>query len=88
MNHKGMIEALAFHPDKAWLIGAGGGSDNGVLAFWKVEPMPADAAEKKDPVAVQRFKMEGHVHRMALAASGNELYLAGYKKLDVWSLPS
>jgi WD40 repeat protein len=87
-NHKGMIEALLFHPDKTWLIGAGGGGDNGFLAFWKVDPMPADAAEKKDPVPLQRIKMDGHVHRMALNAAGDTLYLAGYKKLDVWTLPS
>jgi hypothetical protein len=80
-----MIETLVFHPDKTWLIGAGGGADNGVLAFWKVDPMPVDA-EKKDAVTVQRTKVEGHVHRVALSASGNEAYLAGYKKLDVWAL--
>jgi WD40 repeat protein len=84
-GHKGMIETLVFHPDKTWLIGAGGGSDNGVLAFWKVDPMPTDV-EKKDAVTVQRIKMEGHVHRMALNVSGNVAYLAGFKKLDVWAL--
>jgi WD40 repeat protein len=85
-NHKGMIEALVFHPDKAWLIGAGGGSDNGFLAFWKVDPIPTDAAEKKDPVPAQRVKTDGHFHRLALAASGTEAYLAGFKKLECWSL--
>ena len=59
MGHKGMLEALVFHPEKAWLIGAGGGGDNGLLAFWKIDPMPADAADKKDPVPVQRIKMDG-----------------------------
>ena len=81
-----MIEGLVFHPDKTWLIGAGGGSDNGVLAFWKIEPLPTDAADKKDPVPVQRIKMEGHVHRLALGASGQDVYLAGFKKLETWSL--
>jgi WD40 repeat protein len=86
-GHKGMTEALLFHPDKTWLIGGGGGSDNGFLAFWKVDPLPTDP-EKKDPVTVQRTKIDGHIHRMALGTAGDTLYLAGFKKLDVWALPS
>lgn len=85
LGHKGMIETLLFHPDKTWLLGAGGGEGNGFLAFWKIDALPDDP-EKKDPVPVQRTKTDGHFHRMALSASGNELYLAGFKKLDVWSL--
>jgi WD40 repeat protein len=84
-GHKGMLEALIFHPDKTWLIGAGGGTDNAILAFWKIDALPADP-EKKDPVPVQRIKMDGHVHRMTLNAAGSEAYLAGYKKVETWSL--
>jgi WD40 repeat protein len=83
-GHKGMLEDLLWHPDKTWLIGAGGGSDGGLVAFWKIDPMPE--VPKKDPVVGQKVKVEGHVHRMVLAAGGTELYTAGHRRLDVWSL--
>jgi len=82
--HKGMLEALLWHPDNTWLIGAGGGSDGGLLAFWKIDKMPD--APKKDAVPGQRVKVDGHVRRIVLAASGTELYAAGHRKLDVWGL--
>src|SRR5262249_4521685 len=83
-KHKALINALLWHPSEPWLIGAGGGGDGGVVAFWKTDPMP-DAA-KKDPVQGQRTKVDGHIHRAVLASSGTELYAAGFKRLDVWSL--
>jgi WD40 repeat protein len=81
-GHKGLVNALAFHPGGTWLIGAGGGSDGGFLGFWSVDQV---AGEKKD-VPAHRVKIDGHVHRFALNAAGNELYAAGYRKLDVWTL--
>jgi hypothetical protein len=36
-GHKAMINALALDADATWLIGAGGGGDNALLAFWKME---------------------------------------------------
>ncbi len=83
-GHKGMLEDLLWHPDKTWLIGGGGGSDGGLVAFWKIDPLPA--APTKDPAAGQRVKVDGHIHRMVLAASGTEMYAAGYRRLDVWAL--
>ncbi len=84
VGHKGMLEALLWHPDNAWLIGAGGGSDGGLLAFWKTDRLPD--APLKDPTAGQRVKVDGHVHRIVLATGGAELYAAGHKRLDVWTL--
>ncbi|MBI1901580.1 MAG: hypothetical protein HYS13_10785 [Planctomycetia bacterium] len=43
-GHKAMINALALDADAAWLIGAGGGGDNALLAFWKMEPILDKAA--------------------------------------------
>jgi WD40 repeat protein len=83
-GHKALINALLWHPDNTWLLGAGGGSDGGLLAFWKIDKMPE--APKKDAVPGQRVKVDGHVHRIVLAAGGTELYAAGYKRLDVWGL--
>ena len=85
-GHKGLVNALLFHPDTPWLIGAGGGGDNAFLAFWKTDPLPEGAADKKDAVPGQRVKAEGHLHRLALSATGEELYAAGYRKLEVWNL--
>lgn len=85
-GHKGLVNALLFHPDAPWLIGAGGGGDNAFLAFWKTDPLPEASADKKDAVPGQRVKAEGHLHRLALSATGEELYAAGYRKLEVWNL--
>jgi WD40 repeat protein len=83
-SHKGMLESLLWHPDNTWLIGGGGGSDGGLLAFWKIDKLPD--APKKDPAGGQKVKVDGHIHRIVPAASGAELYAAGHKRLDVWSL--
>jgi WD40 repeat protein len=85
-GHKGMVNSLRFHPDAPWLIGGGGGSDGGFLAFWKLDPLPEDAKDKKDAVVGQRIKTDGHIHRLALSKEGDALYTAGYRKLDVWNL--
>jgi WD40 repeat protein len=83
-GHKALINDLIWHPDKTWLIGGGGGGDGGLVAFWKIDPMPD--MPKKDAVQGQRVKVDGHIHRMVLAATGTELYAAGHRRLDVWSL--
>jgi WD40 repeat protein len=85
-GHKGLVNHLLFHPEAPWLIGGGGGGDNGFLAFWKLDALPVGAAEKQDAVAGQRAKADGHYHRLALGPMGQELYAAGYRKLDVWNL--
>jgi WD40 repeat protein len=85
-GHKGLTNHLIFHPDGTWLIGAGGGADNGFLAFWQVDPLPAASKDKKDPGIVHKTKTDGHVHRLCLNAAGTELYAAGYHKLEVWNL--
>ena len=80
-----VINQLLFHHD--WLVGAGGGSDNGFLAFWKTDKVPeAPPKDKKDALAAQRIKGDGHIHKFALNAAGTELYAAGYRKLEIWSL--
>jgi WD40 repeat protein len=83
-GHKGMINRLQFHPGSAWLIGVGGGSDNGFLAFWQIDKL-ADNAVKELPT-VHRIKTDGHLHAFCLDAAGKELYTAGYHKLEVWTL--
>jgi hypothetical protein len=82
-GHKGMIEHLLFHPGGAWLLGGGGGSDNGVLAFWKTDTLDDPSKDKRD---AHRIKTDGHFHRLVLAPAGDELYAAGHRKLDVWTL--
>jgi hypothetical protein len=85
-GHKAILNDLLFHPSGSWLIGAGGGEDNGLLAFWKTDPMPDTQKDRKDAVTVQRIKTDGHIHRFCLNSDKNELYTAGFRKLDVWSL--
>lgn len=84
-GHKGIINQLAFHPS-GWLIGAGGGSDNGFLAFWQLDKLADATLEQKDPVPVQRIKADGHFHRFCLHPEKPELFAAGFHKMEVWSL--
>jgi WD40 repeat protein len=83
-GHKGITNHLLFHPGGSWLMGAGGGADNGFLAFWKTDKL----AEIKDKASIpaQRTKTSGHIHRFCLSAKGDELYAAGFRKLEVWKL--
>src|SRR5262249_18717707 len=83
-GHKGMINRLQFHPRGDWLIGGGGGSDNGFLAFWQIDKL-SDTSKKERPT-VHRIKTEGHLHAFCLNATRTELYAAGFHKLEVWSL--
>ncbi len=79
-SHQGIIDRLAYHPTEPWLIGAGGGTGNAFLAFWKI------AADAKAPAATHRVKADGHIRAFCLNSAGTELYAAGFKKLEVWSL--
>jgi WD40 repeat protein len=85
LGHKGMINQLQFDSSGTWLLGGGGGSDNGFLAFWKTDSLPV-SKDKKDAVPVQRIKADGHLHRLWLDSGKNELYTAGYRKLEIWTL--
>jgi WD40 repeat protein len=79
-GHRGIINSLLFHPDRSWLIGGGGGSDGGFLAFWNL----GGAADKE--LTGHRIKTDGHVHRIGLDPAGKRLDAAGFRKLDVWGL--
>jgi WD40 repeat protein len=72
---KGMIEQLQFHPDGAWLVGAGGGY-KGFIQFFDL----AGNQIIKEEAAPMR------VHGMALNEAGDALYAAGHGKLLKWSL--
>jgi WD40 repeat protein len=72
---KGLIERLAFHPEGAWLVGAGGGYKGFILFF--------DLAKKqviKDDAAPLR------VHGMALNEAGDQIFAAGHGKVLVWQV--
>jgi len=86
LGHKGICNQLQFHPDDSWLLGAGGGSDGGFLAFWKTETPADDRKDPKATVPVHRIKTDGHIHRLWINIAKNEVYAAGYRKLEVWSL--
>ena len=98
-GHQALINTLRFHPAGPFLIGAGGGSGDGIIAFWKLDPPTTDAKpaegakpedkkpeEKRPAVPAHRAKTDLHIHRLCLAQSGTELFAAGHGKLDVWTL--
>lgn len=81
-GQKGMINALLFLPDNEWLLGAGGGG-SGFLAFWKINVIP-EGGKTAIPDAYTKF--DGHAHRLNFNAGKGELYVAGYRKLEIWKL--
>jgi len=96
-GHKALINALVFHPEGTWLIGAGGGGDGGLLACWKADvptPEPKTAEEtakekdkaKSTPVPIHKIKTDGHLHGLVLHADSGMLYTAGYHRLESWTL--
>ncbi len=93
-GHQAIIQHLRFHPVGPWLVGAGGGSGDGLIAFWKsevpsAEVVPADSGttnEIKPAVPAHRVKSELHVHRFCFDQTGTELFAAGHGKLEIWGL--
>lgn len=94
-GHKGILQDLAFHPSGLWLCAAGGGADDGVIAFWDAVELKGaglkrgsgdEKKSEKDSTAVpaHRVKTGGHVQQICMNEDGSELYAAGYQKLEVW----
>jgi WD40 repeat protein len=84
-GHKALINDLIWPDHDTYLMGAGGGSDGGLLAFWNLGSVGLERG-KKATLPAERRKVDGHIHRIILGAGGAELYAAGYRRLDVWSL--
>jgi WD40 repeat protein len=92
-GHKAIIQQLRFCPVGPWLVGAGGGGDDGLIAFWKrddspAEGQPAEAGKSdnnKPASPVHRMKSDLHIHRFCFNRTTTELFAAGHGKLDIWS---
>jgi WD40 repeat protein len=76
-KYNGLVERLAFHPKGEWLLG-GGGANDGFLLFF-------DLKSKK---ALRQEKLPFHVHSVALNEAGDTIYVAGNRKISVYSLPA
>lgn len=90
-GHQAIINELAFHPTEPWLVGAGGGSNNGVLASWKLDPLPSPPpeAEREKPWPTTngpKLVLEGHIHRLAFKPDWTTIYAAGFRKAEVFSV--
>ena len=72
-KYKGLINRLAFAPNGAWLLGAGGGTE-GFIAFW-------DVKAKK---VIREEKVTTHVHDFALTKSLDSCVLVGHNKVVVF----
>jgi len=94
-GHKGIVNHVQFIGND-WLVGAGGGSDDGFLAVWRPDAtLPAATAatagatsstepsEIKPLAPVRLIKTGGHTHRFVLHEAAGELYAAGHGKLEV-----
>ena len=71
----GLVNALRYAPDGAWLLGAGGAAE-GFFLF-------ADVAAKK---LVKQEKVGMHVHDVALNAAADTITAAGHNRLAVYAL--
>lgn len=71
----GVVNALRFAPDGAWLLGAGGAAE-GFFLF-------VDVAAKK---LVKQEKVSMHVHDVALGGRADTITAAGHNKLAVYAL--
>jgi WD40 repeat protein len=71
----GVVNALRFAPDGAWLLGAGGAAE-GFFLF-------ADVAAKK---LVRQEKVGMHVHDVALSDRADVVTAAGHNKLAVYAM--
>ena len=95
-GHQALANALLFHPTAPWLIAAGGGSDNGVLACWRIDELPelpapvagteGQAAPPPQPINGQKQSFEGHAQRLLINPAATELLVAGYRRLEAWTL--
>ena len=71
----GLVNALRFAPDGAWLLGAGGGAE-GFFLF-------VDVAAKK---LLKQEKAAMHLHDAVLSDKADTLTVAGHNKLAVYSM--
>jgi WD40 repeat protein len=74
---QGIVNHLEFAPDGAWLLGAGGAGDGGLVFI--------DPKAKK---VVHQQKVGMHVHHFALNEAGDTAYLAGHNKLVIAEMKS
>jgi WD40 repeat protein len=72
---KGLVQQLAFHPDGAWLLGAGGDS-GGFLIFF-------DLGQTK---ILHETKAPMHIHDFALNESCDTLFTVGHNRIVVWEM--
>jgi WD40 repeat protein len=72
---KGIVNRLAFHPNGDWLVGAGG-ANNGFLLFFDLKAKKVLRQEKVNP----------HLHTVAVKATGDGLYAAGFGKVLVYEM--
>ena len=72
---KGIVNALRFAPDGAWLVAAGGAGE-GFLIFY-------DIAEKK---VLRQEKASMHIHDIAMSEDAGTIYCAGHNKLSAFKV--
>ena len=74
-NFKGLIEHLQFHPQRPWLLAAGG--DHGGL-------ITVLDLEKKN--VIKEEKGPSHIHSIATDEKWETLYCAGHGKITIWEM--
>jgi WD40 repeat protein len=75
-EYKGLVNSLAWHPDGKWLAAAGGGTE-GWLMFFDLADTKKSAKDEKAPM---------HIHEIALADDGSQLWAVGHHRLVKWEL--
>jgi WD40 repeat protein len=71
----GLVNHVEFHPQSAWLCGAGGANDGFMLFF--------DLNTKK---VLRQDKVPMHVHDAVLTDAADGVILVGHNKIQVWAM--
>ena len=76
-KRKGLVEQMAWHPAKPWLLCAGG-DDKGFITVWNIE----------SGEIVQQEGSDGHIHGFVLEPDWSSIYTAGHRRIEHWQLPN
>ncbi len=84
-GHKSILNALTFDRDARFVIGAGGGGDSGLLAFWDVSGvLPRGSASVDEPVEAPPVDDSAGKPNAAAEAPLTKLKFDGHAHAMVW----
>lgn len=74
-KQKGLVEQIAWGPDAAWILAAGG-HDKGFLTFW----------DMSTGAMLHQGANDGHIHGFAVDESWDNMYVVAHRRMEKWTL--